>query len=146
MLLPRLQRLRLMQLLLMWCLPSKDAPRSIAYLSGIFNLDGPNGHHATPTAPILCRICRRAPFTALKTAIMTHSNVKFAGTASVSWHFSDTSPSLLRFFARIPRPPDRPFLDFLILGGIGEELLTAVSGKICQSARVNDFETGAHGI
>ena len=29
--------------------------------------------------------------------------LKLAGTGSVSWHFSDTSPSLLRFFARIRR-------------------------------------------
>jgi hypothetical protein len=48
-------------------------------------------------------VFRRAPFTASKTAVMTRSNVKLRGTASVSRHFSDTFPTLLRFFARFPR-------------------------------------------
>jgi hypothetical protein len=50
----------------------------------------------------------RAPFTALKTVVVTRSNVKLAGTASVSYQFSDTSPSLLRFFARIRRSAVAP--------------------------------------
>lgn len=53
--------------------------------------------------PRCVHLFRRPPFTASKTAVMTRSNVKLRRTASVSRHFSDTFPTLLRFFARFPR-------------------------------------------
>ena len=56
-------------------------------LSGISNLDVPSGQHATPATPIV-PLLRRTSFTALKTAVVTRSSVKLAGTASVrvtSW-------------------------------------------------------------